>query len=802
MTRGESDRGRGFGLGLCAGLVLAGVQIGLVRALEFVPAGTRAQGAGVALTTALILLFGYALGARRRIPGGWGWTSPPRSPVIGLAVGLLCAGTLGGFGLLDALFGTVGVGEGGMARGMLATNRVGFPALVLGALGAALGINARPRSTLFGLGGALTLVGLGLVARELARWYWGDPDAIGVVTTVGVGFAALGVGFVLAWLRRGLAFVEMALAALLSGYALYLSVAIGPEALVRSWSLPIEQILLALSLVPTVGLMALLAVGGSLGFILFGGGQFDPGFGFEMGVARRYMQVNLRSAKARVAMGVFFILSCVGAVMAGAWALKARGHVWAVGVAAGALLPWLATFGYRMWRRRRQKGRRRESPFVGVVTVISVIGVALGVIALIVVLSVMSGFEEDLKRKILGAHAHVVIEKYGDDFEEFEEVEARAREVGGVETAAAFVLGDAMMSTDSGLSGVLVKGIDPESPDAVRELAKNIERGRIEFLAEPKGIPGACGQRALHPPPLPPSTRTATRADGLAIAPPRSLNTLALNDSANCPGRVLPGVIIGKELSRTLRAYVGDVVKLVSPISEDIGPLGPTPKLRRFRVAGVFFSGMYEYDAKLAYLAMPRAQRFFGKRGRASGVELMIVDADRSGAMKAELERRLGGEPYRVKDWRDMNKELFSALLLEKIAMFVALTMIIAVASFLIVATLVMIVLQRGREIAILKSVGANEASIMKIFVIQGVIVGVGGAVLGILAGVGICLLLETVGLPLDERIFYIEKLPVALDWTEVGIIAGSAMIITYLATIYPAMTAAVLHPVDGLREE
>lgn len=785
------------------------VQVALARGLGFVPTGTRALGAGVSLTTLLLLAAGYGLGARRRVPGQAGWRAPPWLEVLGLAAGLIVVGAVGMVGGLDRLFAAASLDEGGIGRGMLAADRVGFPALVLGGMGATFGANARPRSAAFGVCGAASLVVLGLLTRELARYGWGDPDAIGVVTTVGVGFWALAIGFVLSWARRSLAFIEMALTALGAGYVLYLTVAIGPEALVRAWSLPIEQILLSLALVPSVALMALLAVGGSLGFLLFGGGRFDPGFSFEMGVARRYMQVNLRGTRASVATGLFGILSAVGAVMVGAQVLEARDELWA-GTSAGlTLVPWLALVVVRWWRKRGRR-RKREAPFVGVVTVISVVGVALGVMALIVVLSVMSGFEGDLKRKILGAHAHVVIEKYGDDFEEFEEVEARARATPGVRSAAAFVLGDAMMSTDAGLSGVLVKGIDPDSVDAVRELKRNLERGRIEMLARPRLIPGACGRRRLPPPPRPPpDARTSTAgasgpsgAPGMVIAPPRSFGQPALDGSADCPGRILPGIIIGKELSRTLRAYVGDAVKLVSPMSEDIGPLGPTPKLRRFRVAGVFFSGMYEYDAKMAYVAMPRAQRFFGMRKKATGVELMIEDVDRSGLMVAELERRLGGEPYRVKDWRSMNKELFSALLLEKIAMFVALTMIIMVASFLIVATLVMIVLQRGREIAILKSVGASEASIMKVFVIQGVIVGVGGALLGVLAGVGICLLLKTVGLPLDERIFYIEKLPVALDWTEVGIIAASAMVITYLATIYPAMTAAVLRPVDGLREE
>lgn len=849
---------------LAAAVLLA--QVALAPVLAFVPAGTRAQGTGASVSTALFLLAGYALGRLERRGGvepDGGLRPVPWGSVLGLsailsAVGL--AGWLGGG--LDALFPPKSLAEGGVARAMLATDAVFFAPAALSAIGAGLGVNIRRGTTLFGLGGAGALLGLALLLRALARELFIDPAWVSALTTVGVGVAALAVGFGLAWARRRLAFVESAIVALTFGYALYLAVAIGPPSLVASWSIPIEQILLALSIVPSIAVMALLAVGGSLGFLLFGSGRLDLGFGYEVMVAKRYLQVNLRGTRRGLLRGAGTLLSLAAALCAlvlglalggalgaallavttlaavslaffilrrrrtrtaviGACALGGSAALVAFGVglgpldgypsiqglgvgglfaalggaALGAALTGLPRIAFGSDPREL---RGKKPPFVGVVTVISIVGVALGVMALIVVLSVMSGFENDLKSKILGAHAHVVIEKYGNDFEEHAEVEEKVREAPGVVSAAAFVLGDAMMSTDVGLSGALIKGVDPTSEDAVGELRTNLESGRVEYLANPSDIPGACG-RSFFParPPRPPRSLSSTVA-----APALELDSLALSGSADCAGRVLPGVIIGRELSRSLRAYLGDAVKLVSPVSDEIGPLGPTPKLRRFRVAGIFYSGMYEYDAKLAYIDMRQAQRFFGMRKKATGVELKIEDVDASGVVVSDLERRIGGHPYRVKDWREMNKELFSALLLEKIAMFVALTMIITVASFLIVATLVMIVLQRGREIAILKSVGASSASIMKIFVVQGVTVGVGGAVLGILAGVGTCLLLEKVGLRLDERIFYIEKLPVVLDWGEVGLIAGAAVVITYLATIYPAMTAAVLRPVEGLRED
>jgi lipoprotein-releasing system permease protein len=485
----------------------------------------------------------------------------------------------------------------------------------------------------------------------------------------------------------------------------------------------------ALALFPTPVLAAALTVGGSLGFFLYGGGRFDPGFRFEARVALRYLRAQ------------------------------------------------------------------RRDGFVGAVTVIAVLGVCLGVMALIVMLSIMSGFEGDLKKKILGAHAHVVVNKLGDDLAEYAEIEAAAARVAGVVSAQAFTLGDAMISSDVGLSGTLVKGIDPRSSGA-RDLAAIVERGALDLLLTPERIPGARPRLSL--PPLPPtggSTRTAGRAPPIPGLDP------AVREPEGTPRRPLPGIVIGRELAKTLRAYVGDTVRLVSPASQELGPLGPTPKLRRFRVAGIFYSGMYEYDAKFSYLAMEDAQRFFGVPGMATGVELKLRDVDETSRVVEAVRATIGGHPYQVKDWRQMNRELFSALLLEKIAMFVGLGMIVVVASFLIVAVLVMIVLQRKKEIAILKSIGASDASIMKVFVIQGVILGVGGALLGGVLGVLICHALEA-WVRLDAAVFYIDRLPVVMDWVEIALIATAAMVMTYLSTIYPAITAARHHPVEGLRDD
>lgn len=745
-------------LGLQHALLILALELVFGHLLAFVPPGTRAQATGVCVTTLVMLLSGVLLGARAQrrllanlaaadlgIEGAEGskgkqalrlleetlvpWRAPPWGAVFTTALILGAVGLL--FSFTEIATGLVppeAMAPGGVGRAIFGTNAVVLPAAIFVGLGGMLGANAGPwalPTTLLGVAvyGAAA-GGFGALAPFLSY----DPTIIAALVSLGGLLAALLTGFVVAWVARRLLFVEVGLIALLVGYGLYLLVAIGPLEVARASNLPEEQVFLALAFFPTVVLAALLTVGASVGFLLFGGGRFDPGFRYELQVALRYV-----------------------------------------------------------------KAQRRER-FVGVVTAIAVVGVCLGVMALIIVLSIMSGFENDLKMKILGAHAHVVVNKHGDDFTEYGEVEAQVRTVPGVIAAQAFTLGDAMISTDVGLSGTLVKGISARS-DGAAELERIMEKGRLEHLLTPEEIPGARTRLGFAPPPLE-GDPTAPGA-----APPLDPTDPVIREPAGGK-KPLPGIVIGRELARTLRAYVGDTVKLVSPASEEIGPLGPTPKLRRFRVAGIFYSGMYEYDAKFTYIDLGQAQRFFGMSQRATGVEMKVRDIDQTARIVEEVKRRVGGEPYVVKDWRSMNKELFSALLLEKLAMFIALGMIVMVASFLIVAVLVMIVLQRKKEIAILKSLGASDASIMKVFVIQGLILGLGGALLGGGLGVGICLFLERFGVDLDEKIFYIERLPVVMDWGEISAIAIAAVIMSYLATIYPAMTAARQRPVEGLRDD
>jgi lipoprotein-releasing system permease protein len=254
-------------------------------------------------------------------------------------------------------------------------------------------------------------------------------------------------------------------------------------------------------------------------------------------------------------------------------------------------------------------------------------------------------------------------------------------------------------------------------------------------------------------------------------------------------------------MSHQLRAWVGDVLNVLTPLGE-MTPTGPVPRSRPFRVACILYSGMYEYDSKFVYVGLSEAQKFFRMGDNVVGLELKFHDVDAARAEGRRVVAALGGFPYRIKDWAELNRNLFSALKLEKLAMAIILTFIVLVASFNILSTLIMLVLEKTKEISILKSMGARDASVMKIFVLEGLIIGSIGTAMGLLLGLACCSFIERYGLQLDPDVYYISNLPVNADGGQFAAVALISLALSYLATLYPATKASRLSPVDGLREE
>jgi lipoprotein-releasing system permease protein len=414
---------------------------------------------------------------------------------------------------------------------------------------------------------------------------------------------------------------------------------------------------------------------------------------------------------------------------------------------------------------------------------VSIVGVYLGSAALVIVLSVMSGFENDLRSKILGTNAHAVIRVPGRPMREFREILQEARKTPGVLAAQPLVEGEVMIIAPNNQQVVVIKGIDPDVAARVTELPRYLKgecaAGKLEYLAHPEELARVDPMADPFPP---------AKAPSVLVLPPVS------------PRPTLPGLLIGCELAKNLRLFVGDDIRIASPRG-GLGPLGPMPRTKSFRLAGIYYSGMYEFDTKVAYAAVEPTQRLLGLDDAVDGIELRVHDPERIDDVTTVLSARIGSA-YEIKDWREQNRSLFQALKLERVAMFVVLTFIIMVASFSIVTNLMMVVVQKGRDIAILKAMGATGASLLRVFVIQGLYIGVIGTALGLLVGVGVCLALAHFGLRLDPEVYYIATLPVRLEGAEVALVTVASIAMAVIATVYPSLLAARFEPAEGLRRQ
>jgi len=395
---------------------------------------------------------------------------------------------------------------------------------------------------------------------------------------------------------------------------------------------------------------------------------------------------------------------------------------------------------------------KQKQAFISLITVLSIAGVTVGVMALIVVIAVMTGFEYDLKSRILGVESHIVVMRNNGPFSDYRNILERVENTDGVEAATPFINSQVILRSSLSLSGAVLRGIDPDSADRV---IKNLDKVSLKNLKE--------------------------------------------TDQRKSTSIAMPAIILGKELAKNLGVMQGDPVYLISPRGM-ISPIGHIPTMKRFKVAGLFESGMYEYDRSLAYMHIKDAQKILRMGDSVNGIEVRVNDIYNARNIAGRIVKELGFQ-YWARDWMQMNQNLFSALKLEKTVMFIILALIVLVAAFNIASTLIMMVMEKTKDIAILKAMGATNKSIRKIFVFKGIVIGSIGTIFGVCLGFILCTVLkyyQFIELPGD--VYYITTLPVKLELLDVVIIASATMAISFLATLYPARQASKLDPVEAIR--
>jgi lipoprotein-releasing system permease protein len=569
--------------------------------------------------------------------------------------------------------------------------------------------------------------------------------------------------------------------------------------------------------------------------------------------------------------------------------------------------------GYPLQIASRYLGAKSKGAFVSVGTAFAILGVTLGVAALLTVMSVTGGFQSEFRRKVLGVNAHVLVLKYSSDFREYRDIMKMMREVPGVVGVAPFTINPMMVShKEKTATGVLVKGIDPELMPTVLDLPEHIiqdgvdnngdgaideagEDNRIQGLRKPGAKPPERKTLGgIRPPttpiplpgtPLGPPEETSDggvirddagrnltllraiedsiREDadgGVKAVPdagvgsideivdasandpesdegdPDSLDAGVVGDvyvgsvvpeggyssklpdpfdplpedvapdPCNSPEAIaqLPGIVVGSTLAKNLGIEIGNCLQVTSPtigFSYSGGVIRP-PVAKQFKVTAIFEAGFDQYDSKLVYVDLYEAQGFQDHGDSVTGVEAKVNDIDEAGAIKKDVEKRLSSNLYSTMDWEDLNHGLFTALRIQQIGMSAVLALIIVVAAFTVIATLIMVVLEKKKEIAVLKAMGASDVAILRIFVYQGGIIGAAGTALGLGLGLAVCKGLLVYGFPLDPKVYFISTLPVEVRPIEFIVTGGIALTICLLATVVPALYAARLRPADGVRPD
>jgi lipoprotein-releasing system permease protein len=393
---------------------------------------------------------------------------------------------------------------------------------------------------------------------------------------------------------------------------------------------------------------------------------------------------------------------------------------------------------------------KQKQAFISLITVLSIAGVTVGVMALIVVIAVMTGFESDLKTRILSVESHVVVKRHTAPFSNYVPVLNDVTHINGVAAATPFILSQIMLRSSAGVAAALLRGVDSSS---AHQVIQTLDEDSLRKLSEPDS------QQAVNG----------------------------------------PGILLGKVLAENLGVVIGDEIQVISPRGM-LSPVGHVPSMKRFRIRGVVESGMYDFDGTLAFIGIADAQKLLQMGDAITGIEVRVNDVYKADIIRKRIVEKLGF-PYWAMDWMQKNHNFFSALKLEKTVMFIILTLIVLVAAFNIASSLIMMVMEKKKDIAILKAMGATDGSIRKIFVFKGMIIGLIGTGLGVFLGFTVCALLARyhfIELPGD--VYYLTTLPVRLQVLDVVTIAVSALFICFLATLYPARQAARLDPVEAIR--
>lgn len=396
----------------------------------------------------------------------------------------------------------------------------------------------------------------------------------------------------------------------------------------------------------------------------------------------------------------------------------------------------------RYFRPKKRQG------FLSLITVISIIGVAVGVMALIVVLAVMNGFQTDLRTRILGITAHIMIQDVRGTISDYKSIAKTIEKINGVAGVSPYIYIQALFSTGRTATGAVIQGVEVESAKKVMSLDQHLVLGSADDLLKNE-----------------------------------------------------PGIILGTELARQLGVDLYDNVSVLVPKGR-LTPLGQLPQSRIFKVVGLFQSGMYQYDQSLAYINLSQAQQLSGISNTVMGLEVRLNNPEMAHDVSEKL-RKLLGDYYIVRDWMQLNRNLFSALKLEKTVMFTILTLIVLVAAFNIVSSLIMLVMNKTRDIAILKAMGATVHSVRRAFMITGFLIGLSGTLAGIIGGLTLCGILKKYHfIELPKDIYYISTLPVKVEYLDVCIVCMAALFISFIATVYPSSRAAKMDPVEVLRYE